>query len=161
MRPNPWGLSGTDLSQELPLNMSNASKNGISEEKSIRTVQNIPSSVKDVNKCIYKYEISEALTFKNRFTCVVYDYETQRKQNCSSARLTQFLLFLEPEIGLTFSTGAALEFKSEGNKFSFWQFCCNDYKLQTTKSPQTEIQKTEIWPLPPESLKNNFLPKTD
>lgn len=67
MRCNPWGLSSTYLNQELPLNMSNASKNGISGEKSIRTVQNIPSSVKDINEYIYKYEISEDLKFKNIF----------------------------------------------------------------------------------------------
>lgn len=67
MRRNPWGLSSTYLSQELPLNTSNASKNGTSEKKSNRTVQNIPNSVKDVNNCIFKYEISEGLKFKNAF----------------------------------------------------------------------------------------------
>lgn len=69
--------------------MSNASKNGISEEKNIRTVQNIPSSVKDVNKCICKHEISEALKFKNTFRwlqlCFSMIMKHRQSKNCGSA----------------------------------------------------------------------------
>lgn len=94
--------------------MSNASKNGISEEKNIRTVQNIPSSVKDVNKCICKHEISEALKFKNTFRWLQLCFSMIMKHRQSKIvvqqGITQFLQFLESETGLAFSSDATLEF---------------------------------------------------
>lgn len=79
--------------------------------------------------------------------------------------ITQFLLFLEPETGLAFSTGATLEFnlRETNSHFDNSAVMVMYPKLQITKSksPQSEIQKPEVWPLLPESLKNNFLAKTD
>ena len=94
--------------------MSNASKNGIAEEKNIRTVQNTPSSVKDVNKCICKHKISEALEFKNTFRWLQLCFSTIMKHTQSKIVVqkgkTQFLLLPEPETRLALSSDATLEF---------------------------------------------------
>lgn len=94
--------------------MSNASKNGNSEEKNIRTVQNISSSVKDVSKCIRKHEISEALKFKSTFRWLQLYFSMIMKHKESKIvvqqGITQFLQFLEPKTGLAFSSDAMLEF---------------------------------------------------
>lgn len=105
MRPK-----NTYLSQELALIVSNASKNGISEDKNISTLQYLTGSVKDINKCICKHKIPEALKFKNTLGYSFVSSSTMKHEQKKNYDIAQFLQFLDPETELASSSDETTEF---------------------------------------------------